>query len=98
MSEEIEQLKKAIDEGSKQAATVSFTFLGFSTYLAIVIGATTDEQFLRVSSVQLPLLSAQLPIIGFFLVVPWLLIALHFYLLLNLYLLAHSIERSIIEN
>src|SRR6266436_8225389 len=93
MTDEVDQLRKAIDEGSKHAATVSFTFLGFSTYLAIIIGSTTDEQFLRVSSVQLPILSAQLPIIGFFFAVPWLLIVLHFHLLLNLYLLASNLHR-----
>ncbi len=60
-------------------------FLGDDTW--------TDVQLLKVSPVTLPLLNVQLPIVGFYVVVPWLLPLFYFNLLLQLTLLAQKLHR-----
>jgi len=91
--EDVERLIRAIDEGAKHSAAASLTFVGFATYLGIVVGSIADEQLLRESTVSLPILNSQLPIIGFFYVIPWLLFVLHFNVLLNLYLLGCNLHQ-----
>ena len=62
-------------------------------YFAILIGSTTDEQLLKESGIVLPLLSVELPIVGFYIIAPWLFWLLHLNLLLLLRLLAGKIDR-----
>lgn len=53
------------------------------SYIGITIASTTDEQLLLVSPVTLPLLNVDLPIVDFYVVVPWLFTLIHFYLILQ---------------
>jgi uncharacterized protein YjbI with pentapeptide repeats len=72
---------------------IYLSFLLLGTYIAIIIGSTTDVQLLKVSPVTLPLLNVQLPIVEFYAVVPWLLWLFHFNLLLHLTFLAQKLHR-----
>src|SRR5439155_1103387 len=56
-------------------------------------GSTTDVQLLKVSPVTLPLLNVQLPIVGFYVFVPWLLLLVYFNLLLHLTFLSQKLHR-----
>jgi uncharacterized protein YjbI with pentapeptide repeats len=91
--ERAERLRGAADEAARLAQNLYLSFLLFGTYIAIIIGSTTDMQLLKVSPVTLPLLNVQLPIVGFYAVVPWLLLLLYFYLLLHLTFLAQKLHR-----
>src|SRR5215510_8608275 len=91
--ERAERLRVAADEAARLAQTGYLTFLGLGTYIAIIIGSTTDVQLLKVSPVTLPLLNVQLPIVEFYVVVPWLLLLFYFNLLLHLTFLAQRLHR-----
>src|SRR5262252_5036810 len=91
--ERAERLRGAADEAARLAQTVYLSFLLLGTYIAIIIGSTTDVQLLKISPVTLPLLNVQLPIVGFYVVVPWLLLLFYFNLLLHLTFLAQRLHR-----
>ncbi len=80
------------NDAAKLVRNVHLTFMLITAYIAIVIGSTTDVQLLKVSPVMLPLLNVQLPIIEFYILTPWLLLFLHFNLLLQCYLLASKLH------
>lgn len=90
-----ERAEKALEAANTAAGSVRnlyITFLLLGTYVGIIIASTTDEQLLQVSPVTLPLLDVELPIIGFYSVIPWLLVLLHFNLLLQFALLREKLH------
>jgi uncharacterized protein YjbI with pentapeptide repeats len=89
----VQEFRGAADEGARHVQTSYLTFLFLGAYVAVIIGSTTDEQLLKVSPVVLPLLNVGLPIIGFYTLIPWLLLLLHFNLLTQFYLLARTLRR-----
>jgi hypothetical protein len=91
--ERAERLRSAADEAARLAQNIYLSFLLLGTYIAIIIGSTTDVQLLKVSPVTLPLLNVQLPIVGFYVVVSWLLLLVYFNLLLHLTFLAQRLHR-----
>src|SRR5215510_16033747 len=91
--EQAERLRGAADEAARLAQNVYISFLALGTYIAVIIGSTTDVQLLKVSPVTLPLLNVPLPIVGFYVFVPWLLLLVYFNLLLHLTFLAQKLHR-----
>jgi len=95
--EEKEIVAKPLTESPNEAArhvrNVHLTFLMVAVYIAITIGSTTDEQLLRITPVRLPIFNVEIPILIFFVITPWILLLLHFNLLLQLYLLARKLFR-----
>jgi uncharacterized protein YjbI with pentapeptide repeats len=87
----LESLLKEADSASRHVNTVHLTFLLFVAYVLVTIASTSHEQLLRIDPVSLPLLDVEVPILGFYVVVPWLVILLHFNLLLQLYLLSRKL-------
>ena len=83
LGERAERLRGAADEAARLAHNVYLSFLLLGTYIAVIIGSTTDVQLFKVSPVTLPLLNVQLPIVGFYVVVPWLLLLVYFNLFLS---------------
>ena len=88
----VQRLRENADDAARLARKVYITFLLIGTYIAVTIGSTTDLQLLKVSPVKLPILDVGLPIVGFYALVPWLLVLLHFNLLLLLYLLSRKLH------
>jgi hypothetical protein len=91
--EHVERLRESASNTGQHVRTVYLTFLLLCTYIGVIIGSTIDVQLLRVEPVTLPLLNVQIPIVGFYSFVPWLLVFLHFNLLLQLYLLSRTLHR-----
>lgn len=87
----VEPLLKEAESASRHVNTVHLTFLLFAAYVLVTIASTTHEQLLRIDPVTLPLLNVSVPILGFYLVVPWLVLLFHFNLLLQLYLLSRKL-------
>ena len=87
------QLREAVDDSARNVRNVYLTFLLAGAYIGIIIGSTTDLQLLKISPVNLPILNTGIPIVEFYTIVPWLLILLHFNLLLQLYLLSTKLQR-----
>lgn len=94
MSEEkqAEALLSSANDTAKLVRSVHLTFMLVMAYVGIIIASTTDVQLLKVSPVTLPLLNVKLPILEFYVITPWLLLFLHFNLLLQCYLLARKLH------
>jgi uncharacterized protein YjbI with pentapeptide repeats len=91
--ERTERVRGAADETARLTQTFYLSFLLLGTYIAIIIGSTTDMQLLKVSPVTLPLLNVQLPIVEFYVIVPWLLLLVYFNVLLHLTFLADKLHQ-----
>lgn len=84
----IEKLRCSVDETARRLSGVFTTYLLAGIYIAVAIATTTDKQLLLETKLQLPLLTIALPVRGFYIVVPFALLVLHLYLLLNIYFLS----------
>ena len=93
LADRAERLRGAVDDAARLAQNLYLSFLLLGTYIAVIIGSTTDGQLLKTSPVTLPLLNVQLPIVGFYVFIPWLLLLLYVNLLLHLTFLAQKLYR-----
>ena len=85
-------LLDASNDAAKLVRSVHLTFMLVMAYVGIVIASTTDIQLLKISPVTLPLLNVKLPILEFYVLTPWLLLVLHYNMLLQCYLLAQKLH------
>ena len=97
-SEQIaEKLLSAVNDAANAVSTRFVTFVSVGAYVAVTVASTTHEMLLRASNlVTLPLLNAQIPIIGpfgFYTIAPWLIVLLHSDLLLQLSILGSELAR-----
>jgi len=90
--EAAEKLLDAINDTASTLRSNYLTFLLAGTYMGVIVASTTDVMLIKDTPVTLPLLNVQLPITSFYAVVPWLLIMLHFYLILHHYLLSKRLR------
>lgn len=87
-SAHIEKLLEAANSASQTVAALHVAFVAFVVYLGVIVWGTTHEDLLRISPVKLPILDVELPLTTFYSFVPWLLVLLHFNLLMQLELLS----------
>jgi uncharacterized protein YjbI with pentapeptide repeats len=87
-----EELLRACNDQSAQSRNTWFTFLLLGTYLAVTVGSTSHKQLLLESPVALPLLGVTLPMVAFFKIAPWLFVLMHFFMLVQLYLLSRTLH------
>src|SRR5215510_7438932 len=83
-AKDLGELQKALNEAAGKASVLWTTFITFQLYLAIAFGSVTHRDLFLETSIKLPLLNVDLPLIGFFVVTPLLLLIFHFYLFLQL--------------
>ncbi|MFN2377386.1 MAG: pentapeptide repeat-containing protein [Candidatus Binatia bacterium] len=92
-----EKLLGSVNDAAGAVSSRFVTFVSVGAYIAVTIAATSHEMLLRATNlVTLPLLNAQIPIIGafgFYTIAPWLIVLLHSDLLLQLSILATELER-----
>jgi hypothetical protein len=81
---DLSELQKALNEAAGKASILWTTFITFQLYLAIAFGSVTHRDLFLETSIKLPLLNVDLPLVGFFVVAPLLLLIFHFYLCLQL--------------
>lgn len=87
-SKQIEQLLESANSASQTVAALHVAFLAFVAYLGVIVWGTTHEDLLRISPVKLPILDVELPLTAFYNFVPWMVVLLHFNLLMQLELLS----------
>ena len=92
MKPSIEDLLKASNDLSAQARTTWIAFILFGAYLVVAVGGTTHRQLLLENSIELPVLGAKLPLVAFYQVVPPLFVFVHFYVLLQIFLLSRTLH------
>ena len=104
-TKEAEALASSLNHSAERVQTLWFSFLTFMLYLAIATGTTTHRMLFLESPLNLPVLNIALPLLGFYVLTPFIFVVLHFYMLLNLVLLARTakafedaLERTIPED
>jgi uncharacterized protein YjbI with pentapeptide repeats len=93
-------LRQAADESARLVRTLVVTFLLVGVYVAIIVFGTTDVQLLKETPVRLPFFEVGVPLVGFYAVVPWVVVLLHLNLLLQLTLLSrklHAFDAAVVE-
>src|SRR5580704_13826939 len=89
-TKEAEALASALNHSAERVQTLWFSFLTFMLYLAVATGTTTHRMLFLESPLKLPVLNIDLPLLGFYVLAPIIFVVFHFYMLLNLVLLART--------
>jgi uncharacterized protein YjbI with pentapeptide repeats len=88
----LDALLSAVNSSSQHVRKFHIFFLLAGVYIAIIIWSTTDMILLKETPVNLPLLNAGLPVIGFYRFAPFFCLLMHFNLLLQLSLLSDKLH------
>ena len=87
---DVSELQRALNETAGKASVLWTTFVTFELYLAIAFGSVTHRDLFLNTPIKLPVLNVELPLVGFFLVAPSVLLIFHFYVFLQLLALANK--------
>jgi uncharacterized protein YjbI with pentapeptide repeats len=85
---DVGELQRALNDAASKASVLWTTFITFELYLVIAFGSVKHRDLFLETPIKLPLLSVDLPLVGFFVVAPTLLVIFHFYVFLQLLALA----------
>lgn len=89
---DVDAQRATVDDAVRTVREILIVFIVASAYLAITVLATTDKQLLiGGASLKLPIVNADINIVGFYLIAPWLVAVLHLNLLLKLTLLTRKL-------
>ena len=81
-------------ELARKLHTSMLVVLIFFFYALLAVSSTTDMMFLRKGEIALPIIQASVPVVGFYLIAPLVLVLLHLHLLARLVLYAKEIYDS----
>src|SRR5580692_3827076 len=90
---DVDELQRALNDSAGKASVLWTTFITFELYLAIAFGSVTHRDLLLETPIKLPVLNVELPLVGFFIVAPTLLVIFYFYVVLQLLALAKKTEQ-----
>jgi uncharacterized protein YjbI with pentapeptide repeats len=85
---DVGELQRALNDAAAKASVLWTTFITFELYLAIAFGSIKHRDLFLETPIRLPLLNVDLPLVGFFVVAPTVLVIFHFYVFLQLLALA----------
>ncbi len=88
----LDKLLDAVNEAAKRETTQWFFLISIMLALGAIIASTSHRILFLAGNVKVPLLSVDLPVVGFYWVGPLVLLVLHFYTLASLQLLAGKTE------
>jgi hypothetical protein len=92
-SEDLEAIKKAVEDAAAVGAPLWLSYLFLLFYIVIAASAVTHADLLLERPVDLPFLNIKLPLRAFFILSPVLFIVCHAYVLAHLALLADKARR-----
>jgi hypothetical protein len=81
----------AANTASEKVAALHIVFLAICAYVLVIVFGTTDVDLLIGKGVKLPVVDVEVPIVGFYAMAPYLLVLVHFNLLLSLQLLSRKL-------
>lgn len=84
-------LLDAANHASEKVATLHAAFLALCAYVLVIVFSTAGMDLLVGKGIKLPLVDVEVPITGFYAAVPYLLVLVHFNLLLQLQLLSRKL-------
>jgi uncharacterized protein YjbI with pentapeptide repeats len=85
---DVGELQRSLNEAASKASVLWTTFVTFELYLAIAFGSVKHRDIFLETPIKLPVLNVDLPLVGFFVVAPTILVIFHFYVFLQLLALA----------
>lgn len=94
---DLKALADAANEAAKREATQWFFFITIMITLAAIVGSTTHRVLLLEGAVKVPILSIELPLLGFYVAAPAIFLVLHFYLLAQVRLMADKVTAFLDE-
>ena len=89
---DMKALRDSVNDTAKHFVSRSATFLFVTFFIAVAVNATTDEQLLKDEPLPLPLLGLSLGIKNFYLFMPWIYVAFHAYVMLEVVLMAEKVR------
>jgi hypothetical protein len=84
-------LLDAANRASEKVAALHIAFLAVCTYVMVIAFSTTHMDLVIGKGIKLPVVDVEVPIVGFYVTVPYLLVLVHFNLLLQLQLLSRKL-------
>jgi len=84
-------LLDAANSASEKVAVLHVAFLALCTYVLVIVFSTTDMDLLVGKGIKMPVVDVEVPIVGFYAFVLYLLVLVHFNLLLQLQLLSRKL-------
>jgi uncharacterized protein YjbI with pentapeptide repeats len=91
-SKDVGELQTALNVAAGKLSVLWTTFITLQFYFAIAFGSVTHRDLFLQTAIKLPILNVDLPLIGFFIVVPIVLVIFHFYVFLQLLGLARKAQ------
>jgi hypothetical protein len=88
--QDLGELKGALNDAAGKASALWTTFVTLEIYLLIAIGSVTHRDLFLETPIKLPLLNVDLPLTGFFVIAPIILLIVHFYVFIQLLALAQK--------
>jgi len=89
----LDRLHEVANERARSFRTAYAFFISVVLYTIVIVSTTHHQLLFRAGDVHTPILNVAVPVVGFFLVVPWVVILLHFGLLLKAIFLADTISQ-----
>ena len=88
-----DRLREAANESARSFRTAYTFYLIVALYILVIVSATHQELLFRAGNVQMPIVNVGVPVVWFFTGVPWLLVLLHFNLLVQAIFLANKVSQ-----
>ena len=93
--QQLDRLRESANDGARNFRTVYTFYLIVSLYILVVVSSTDHELLFRAGDVQMPIINARVSVVWFFTAVPWILLILHFNLLIQVMFLSRKINRYV---
>ena len=93
MQGRLDRLREAANESARSFRTAYAFYLIVALYILVIVSSTHQELLFREGDVQMPIVNVGVPVVWFFTVVPWLLVLLHFNLLVQAIFLANKVSQ-----
>ena len=94
---QLDRLRESANDGARNFRTVYTFYLVISLYILVIVSSTDSELLFRAGDVQMPIINAGVSVVWFFTVVPWILLILHFNLLIQAMFLSRKISQYVSE-
>ncbi|WP_114374050.1 pentapeptide repeat-containing protein [Elioraea thermophila] len=95
MAVSAKELLAAANETARREATQWFFFVTVMLYLTVAVGSVTHRKLFFDEPIPLPVISVAVPLTGFFVVAPAILVVLHFYVLAQARVLREKLAAAV---
>jgi uncharacterized protein YjbI with pentapeptide repeats len=92
-ADDLEEIKKAVEDAASVSGGLWLSYLFVLSYIAIAAGAVTHEDLLLIRPVKLPFLNVELPLKAFFALAPFVVLIIHAYALMHFIMLGKKASR-----